>query len=106
MWSQNFLTYIETDPNSRYTVTSTKIDVAGLDRSEDAHVYRDFGASYFSANFSHKLTAYVNSASQNSGFLRMAWGLANAINDVNGLRGASENYLECIWKRMAQVIII
>ena len=92
---QDFTTYTEVDPNSRYTATSTKIDVAGLDRSEDAYVYKDYGVNFFAGDFTHKITAYIGSASQNGGFLRMAWGLANALNDVSGLRGAAENYLEC-----------
>lgn len=90
---QNYTTYTETDPNSRYTVTSTKIDVAGLDRSEDAHVYKDFGAGAFSGDFEHKVTVYVNSSSQTSSVAR-AWMLTNAVDDVNGLRGAAENYIE------------
>src|SRR3990167_6767698 len=91
---QNYTTYTETDPNNRYTVTSTKINVVGLDRNEDAHVVYDFGVNFFNENFTTKVDVYIDSASQVDGLLRMAWGLANAIDDVSGLRVAGQSHLD------------
>jgi hypothetical protein len=45
--AENLLNYTEVDPNSKLTVTSSKVTANDLDRDEDAYVYKDFGADYF-----------------------------------------------------------
>jgi hypothetical protein len=78
---ENFLEYTETDPNGRYTVTANKIDVSGLTRDEDAYVYKDYGAGYFSGTVStHYFECYIDSSSTNSG-QAITWMLANTIED-------------------------
>lgn len=63
---QDFTTYAETDPNSRITVTATKVTGASLDQVEIAHVSKDFGAGYFAGDFEHnfeiKLTGTTGSS--------------------------------------------
>ena len=47
---EDFTTYTEVDPNSRITVSSTKVTWASVQRDEDAYVYKDKGVNYFDEN--------------------------------------------------------
>lgn len=77
---ENLTTYTETDPNSKLTVTSTKVTAVDLDRDEDAHVYKNFGASYFDA-IDVDFEIYIDSNTV-SGALG-SFGLANTVDDCN-----------------------
>lgn len=64
-------------------------------RNDSDYLYKDFGASYFSADFTHTLEAEVNNY-LNSGHA-VVWGMANAVDDFKGLRDASEDYLSLLF---------
>jgi hypothetical protein len=89
--SENFLTYIETDPNSRFTVESSKVTVTGLRQNEDAYVYKDKGAAYFAADFTLLFTLYIDSTVNGTRGHFVA--LTNIINDLWGIDTASGDYL-------------
>lgn len=60
----DFTTYTETDPSSKLTVTSTKVDVAAQPNTTTANVYKDYGADYFNG-LDTDFEAYINSSSSN-----------------------------------------
>lgn len=78
---QDFTTYTETDPTSKITVTSTKIDVAAIPEEDDAFVVKDFGASHFT-DFDHDFEVYIDSATTN-GIHAIVWGVSNAADMVS-----------------------
>lgn len=88
---ENFTTYIETDPNSKLTVTAPKITYSGLNRDEEAHVRYDKGIDYFNGNFEHleeiRITAAVD------GGQCITWMLSNVVGDYKTLMNANENAL-------------
>src|SRR3972149_712527 len=88
---ENFTTYTEVDPNSRITVTSTKVSAAGLKRNESAYVYSDKGVNHFSADWGHLLTAddLLHLAGQD-GIVEI-WAVANDIGHMGTLLGAGKN---------------
>ena len=53
--NEDYTTYTENDSNGRFAVTANKITVTGLAKNEDANIYYDFGADYFSGDFNHEL---------------------------------------------------
>ena len=93
---QDFHTdYTETDPNGRITVAPNQtITFAGLTENEDAWVYRDMGAGYFSRNFrihlEVEITAAVNNTEQGTLIL------ANSVKSYEDIDGDSESYLGVI----------
>ena len=93
---QDFHTdYTETDPNGRITVAPNQtITFAGLTENEDAWVYRDMGAGYFSRNFrihlEVEITAAVNNTEQG------ALILANSVKNYEDIDGDGESYLGVI----------
>ena len=89
---QNFTLYTETDPNSHITVTSSsKIDFTSLPRNEDAYVYRDCGANFFSGNVSIDFELQVDSG--DNFFNIYTCVIANAINDFYGIDTANDSAL-------------
>jgi len=72
---EDFTTYTETDPNSRLTVTASKILAAAL-VNEDAWVYDDKGVDHFDA-LNVEFEAYQNSAGVDDG--RGALGFSDTI---------------------------
>ncbi len=93
---QDFHTdYTETDPNARIVVSpNNTITFTGLTEDEDAWIYRDMGAGYFSRNFrihlEVEITAAVNNTEQGSLIL------ANSVKSYEDIDGDSESYLGVI----------
>lgn len=73
---EDFSTYTEVDPGTKISITSTKITVTTMLDSDDARVYKDFGAGYFSADFEHLITVYQNSSTV-TGLGNIVWGVSN-----------------------------
>lgn len=92
--TENFTSYVETDPNSHITVTSSsKIDFSSLPRNEDAYVYKDFGANFFSGNI--ELLFEVSLASgDNFCHFNITW--ANAVDDISGIDTANGDALNVL----------
>ena len=88
---ENFTTYTETDPNSRITVTTTKVTWTSLTRNEDAHVYADKGVDYFAGNFEIQFTLRLNGGT-GTGYPGVL-ALTNTVDDLKGIDDASGSYL-------------
>lgn len=85
---EDFTLYTEVDPSSHITVTSSsKIDVAGLSRNEDAYVYKDFGVDNFAGDFNFNFEIQIDSGDNNCNIFTCV--LANAIDDFLGIIAAS-----------------
>ena len=88
---ENFLTYPEVDPNSRITVTSSRVTWASLDRNETAYVASDKGTDFFDGDFVHLLTASMTSNSGSSTVY--GWALTNTLDSLYAIDAASGDYL-------------
>ncbi len=53
---EDFSSYTEVDPNSRITKATRKVEWTAIVRAEDAFVYKDKTAGFFSGDFTHYLT--------------------------------------------------
>lgn len=92
---ENFTTYTEVDPNTRITVTATRVTGAPtLTRGESAYVYSDKGVGHFVGDFEH-LVAIRCSAAVGEAAATVVWALGNSIGDFYE-RMAAGNGL-CIW---------
>jgi hypothetical protein len=80
MANQAYLTYTEVDAASRLTVAANTLTIAALDNDENAYLYKDFTASYFSGDFGHVVKANF-SAKTGTPFLCI-WAMANAITNI------------------------
>ena len=74
---EDFTTYTEVDPNSRISVTSSRVAVAAMPRGDVAYVYKDFGAGHFAGNFSIDFDLFSDSGA--SGSLWSPCMLANVV---------------------------
>lgn len=83
---QDFSTYTELDPNSRITITNSKVSRAGLSRGETAYVYKDFGVDYFNGSFEQRFN--IQLTSYNAGGLTVFWQMTS---DVNNFKWLSDN---------------
>lgn len=86
MGVENFTTYTEVDPNSRVTVTATRVTATAITANEDAYVYKDAGVAHFAGNFEHWLETLIDDVNpaatgQTWGY----WGLSNNLDDFKGL---------------------
>jgi len=93
--TEDFTTYTEVDPNSRYSITATTITVTGLTRNEDAYVYDDKGVDHFGASFEHLVD--VKATSFTSSGIVHCWAVSNVVDDasswvVNYSQAASVNW--------------
>ena len=79
---EDFTTYSETDPTSKITVTSTKVDVAAIPEEDDAFVVDDKGVGHFDGDFEHLTEFYLNSSTTN-GISALMWQLANSATMVS-----------------------
>ena len=84
---EDFLTYVEYDPNSHITVAEHHIDHLAF-RNEDAYVYKDKGANYF-GDFLH----FVDIKANFNWGLGIVWSLQNDIDDAYGLHLASKTFI-------------
>ena len=81
--AQDYTTYTETDPNSRISVAATKIDFTNLTDGENAWVYKDFTAGFFSADFTHNLDIFISAGGD--GIPVCNWQMTNDIDDMDGI---------------------
>ncbi len=88
MANEDFTTYTEVDPNSRISVTASRITFTGLTIDESAYVYKDYGASYFSGAHESLLTFRASAQSAAGGWL--IWALTNDVDDWQGLIDANK----------------
>lgn len=73
--------YTEVDPNSKLTVTSTRVTAEDLDRDEDAYLYFDFGAGYFNdIDFDFTINGADTSVAGGRGTAGLT---ASTVNDVS-----------------------
>lgn len=94
---QDFLGYTETDPNGRIGVAANTITFTGLSEDEDAWVYRDMGANYFSRNFRihFEVEITASDASTEQGIVI----LANAVKSYHNIDSDNESYLGVVLYR-------
>jgi len=78
---QDLTTYEEVDPNSKLTVTSSKVTAANMDKDEDCYVYKDFGPAYFD-EIDSEFECRVESSS--SPTCASSLGFANTVDDRSG----------------------
>ena len=91
MADEKFLTYTETDPNSRITRTDSRVSWAAITKNEDAYAYYDKGADYFNGDFVHLLTIRSIGPGGAVGLTARCsyWALANLVDDYVGIDDAS-----------------
>jgi len=90
--NEDFTTYNDsTDPNNRFTVTSSKVETTAMPRNEDAYVYKDFTSAHFDGDFEHLLEVYLDSNTDTLGIV-YTWVMANNIDDVRGLYVGDKDY--------------
>jgi len=90
----------QSDPNSRLTVTTSKVEFDNLTRNEDCHFYRDMGVDHFDGDFTHRIETLLDAYS--STHASFVWGLTNDIDDYYGLRMNGYPSLGCLWYGAAQ----
>ena len=83
MATEDFTTYDEVDPNSRITVTASKLDINALYRNEDAYISDDKGAGHFATTFDHDVK--VTQREAQFGALGVFWAVSNSVDDLNAL---------------------
>src|SRR3990167_2998644 len=83
----------ETDPNSRLStapkiwgIAAGRIDYTGMTRNEHCYVRTDYGANYFSGDFTHDFTLNISSVTTTCGVV--TWALKNV-----GTESLSEDHL-------------
>ena len=89
---ENFGGWAETDPNSRVAVTSSRVTWTDLTRDEDAYVYKDKGADYFSGNFEIQFTHKSIDGATDSSVVSI-WAVANTVDDLIGIDTANGSAL-------------
>lgn len=92
---QDFTTYTETDAAGRLTVAANGITIASLDNDEGSYVYKDFTASYFSADFDFSFRISVTLGTGVEAAHLFA--VANAVNDVSAIVAGSGDALYATW---------
>lgn len=80
---EDFTTYTEVDPNSDFTITSSKIAVDGLRRDAAAYVYKDMGSGHF-GDFEHLLKITKSASFEDFAVLGW-WGLSNVATTFYGM---------------------
>ena len=91
--TQDFTTWIETDPNSRLSQTADRSTFSGVQRDEDAYLSNDFGVDNFDKeddlvfNFHFQITATASSA--RVGLV----GLSNNLDDLKGMETNNYDWL-------------
>lgn len=92
VFNQDLTTFTEVDPNTRITVTSTQASFSALARNEDAYVYKDRGADYFNGEFIGQFDFEITAHGDSGGVVGL-WGVANVIDDIQGIINSSEDAL-------------
>lgn len=90
---EDWTIFTEQDPGSTITIASgTQINCNSIDtRNTDSLVYYDYGASFFNGDFIHKFRVYATSSSGSTPYFAV-WGLANTVDDFQGIDDASGDY--------------
>lgn len=91
MATEDFTTYVETDPLGHLSITASTITGTGITLDEDTYCHYDKGVGHFSGDFTHLITTNVTNVS--GGSACASWALTNDIDDVIGLIGASKSFL-------------
>jgi hypothetical protein len=89
---QNYTGYTETDPNTHISKAATQIDFDAY-MNEDAYVYKDFGADYFTTYFDHIFEVTVQTDPITASACLGIWAVANDVDDYVGLAGGVRNNL-------------
>lgn len=87
---ENFLDgYVEVDPNSHISRTSSRATVSGLSRDEHAYVYKNKGVGHFSGDFEHFIDVQLSTGSiAYSQFVFWAlWNALGSVDEVQSGRG-------------------
>ena len=85
MASENLqVDWTEVDADGHLTLATTKVTFATLDRDDDAYVYKDYGAGYFSGDFEHDLKFIVTSVQNASAFV-FPWSMGNKVDDYHNM---------------------
>ncbi len=92
---ENYTTYTEVDPNSRFTVTAAKIEYV-LVRPEDAYVYSDKGVNFFSGDFTMEFSFETSASGQEGTSAGNIWAVSNIVDDSNGIDVANGDYLSLV----------
>lgn len=95
---EDYTTYTEQDANNRYTITSTKIDISGLLRNEDAWVYKDYGAGYFNA-LDWTVETQASTGTISGGYAIS--GILGVSNEVDDLGGQATSTWHLFWYNTA-----
>ena len=93
MANEDFTTYTEIDPNAHLTVVASKVTFADLSNDEDAYVYKDFGANYFSDSLGILLTLNLTAMDSTSWNQFYVCSLANLVDDYRGIDTANGDAL-------------
>jgi len=86
---QDFTTFTEVDPNSRYAIAANVITVTGLTRNEAAYIYKDFGTGHFT-DFTHDVGPFQYTSTGGTYGVVAFWAVSQALDDVNGWNEANE----------------
>lgn len=91
---ENFLTYLENDPNTKITVTSNKIDVENEAWNAESYVRGDKGVGHF-GDFEHLVDVYIDSG-MGANVWTGGWAMSNGSNTYTEMDAANEGlYLLC-----------
>ncbi len=74
---EDFTTYTEVDPFGKIVVTPNRSAFNSLGHASPSYVYKDFGAGYFSGDFTHYFTFSLTTGI--NGGRMSVWGLSNDI---------------------------
>ena len=77
---EDFTGYTEVDPLSHVTVTASKIDFAGITRSEDTYVYDNKGVDFFGTTYEHQYDFILTDSTLTG--TAQTWCLANTVNNL------------------------
>jgi len=92
MATRDFLTATEVDPNGRIERTTARSTFTNLTNEEDAYLYWDDGVNHYNGDFEHLIDVCMTAYSLDWGFPAI-WGLANLIDDYQGIVTANGDEL-------------
>ncbi len=79
--------------------SSTLVTVTSLDNSEEAWVYKDFTAGYFSGDF--EFHTQVNNAAATGTFPASGlWAVANTVGTLSGINAVNGDYISVSWRKL------
>ena len=99
---EDFTAYTEVDPNSKITVTATKIDMANLRRDESAWVIFDKGSAFFEEDIDIDFETYTINA---NGFVGHLF-ISNLIDDYRAHEVASSSFFAIVRDSAEDLVIV